>query len=156
MNRTIYDLIGLAAGVCFILALKGLSHPKTARRGNLIGALGATVATLVLFVYNAPLNNLGWILGALAVGLAIGVPAARKVQMTQMPQLVALFNGVGGGAAALVAIVEYLNLGAEATTAEVIFTVFTVVVGCVSFIGSIITFMKLQELMTTRPVVFPG
>ena len=156
MNRTMYDLIGLAAGVCFILALKGLSHPKTARRGNLIGALGATIATLVLFVYNAPLNNLGWILGALAVGLIIGVPAARKVQMTQMPQLVALFNGVGGGAAALVAIVEYLNLGAEATTAEVIFTVFTVVVGCVSFSGSIITFMKLQELMTTRPVVFPG
>jgi NAD(P) transhydrogenase subunit beta len=167
MSSTLYDLIGLAAGVCFILALKGLSHPKTARRGNLIGALGATIATLVVFVYVTPprdgsaahalpLHNFGWILGAVAVGLAIGVPAARKVQMTQMPQLVALFNGVGGGAAALVAIVEYLNLGAEATTAEVIFTVFTVVVGCVSFSGSIITFMKLQELMTTRPVVFPG
>jgi NAD(P) transhydrogenase subunit beta len=73
-----------------------------------------------------------------------------------MPQLVALFNGVGGGAAALVAIVEYLDLGSDATTAQVIFTVFTVVVGCVSFSGSIITFLKLQELMTTRPVVFPG
>jgi NAD(P) transhydrogenase subunit beta len=167
MSSTLYDLIGLAAGVCFILALKGLSHPKTARRGNLIGALGATIATLVVFVYVTPprdgsaahalpLHNFGWILGAVAVGLAIGVPAARKVQMTQMPQLVALFNGVGGGAAALVAIVEYLNLGSDATTAEVIFTVFTVVVGCVSFSGSIITFMKLQELMTTRPVVFPG
>ena len=167
MSSALYDLIGLAAGVCFILALKGLSHPKTARRGNLIGAFGATVATLVVFLYVTkpadgtpahvlPLHNLGWILGAIAVGLAIGVPAARKVQMTQMPQLVALFNGVGGGAAALVAIVEYLNLGAEATKAEVIFTVFTVVVGCVSFSGSIITFMKLQELMTTRPVVFPG
>ena len=167
MSSALYDLIGLAAGVCFILALKGLSHPKTARRGNLIGALGATVATLVVFLYvtkpadgtpahSLPLHNLGWILGAIAVGLAIGVPAARKVQMTQMPQLVALFNGVGGGAAALVAIVEYLNLGAEATKAEVIFTVFTVVVGCISFSGSIITFMKLQELMTTRPVVFPG
>jgi NAD(P) transhydrogenase subunit beta len=142
MNRTMYDLIGLAAGVCFILALKGLSHPKTARRGNLIGAFGATLATLVVFAYKAPLH--------------IGVPAARKVQMTQMPQLVALFNGVGGGAAALVAIVEYLALGSNATTAVVIFTVFTVVVGCVSFSGSIITFMKLQELMTTRPVVFPG
>ena len=167
MSSALYDLIGLAAGVCFILALKGLSHPKTARRGNLIGAFGATVATLVVFLYvtpprdgspahSLPLHNLGWILGAIAVGLAIGVPAARKVQMTQMPQLVALFNGVGGGAAALVAIVEYLNLGSDATTAEVIFTVFTVVVGCVSFSGSIITFMKLQELMTTRPVVFPG
>jgi len=167
MSSALYDVIGLAAGVCFILALKGLSHPKTARRGNLIGALGATIATLVVFVYvtpprdgsaahSLPLHNFGWILGAVAVGLAIGVPAARKVQMTQMPQLVALFNGVGGGAAALVAIVEYLNLGSDATTAEVIFTVFTVVVGCVSFSGSIITFMKLQELMTTRPVVFPG
>jgi NAD(P) transhydrogenase subunit beta len=99
---------------------------------------------------------MGWILGALAVGLVVGVPAARKVQMTNMPQLVALFNGVGGGAAALVAIVEYLDLGSDATTAQVIFTVFTVVVGCVSFSGSIITFLKLQELMTTRPVVFPG
>ena len=161
MSRTLYDLIGLAAGVAFILALKGLSHPKTARRGNMIGAFGATLATLVVFFYanpgsTLPLNNLGWILGAMAVGLAVGVPAARKVEMTQMPQLVALFNGVGGGAAALVAIVEYLHLGNGATKAEVIFTVFTVIVGCVSFSGSIITFMKLQELMTTRPVIFPA
>ncbi|MDA2962583.1 MAG: NAD(P)(+) transhydrogenase (Re/Si-specific) subunit beta [Actinomycetota bacterium] len=161
MSRTLYDLIGLAAGIAFILALKGLSHPKTARRGNLIGAFGATLATLVVFFYvspesSLPLNNLGWILGAIFIGLVIGVPAARKVQMTQMPQLVALFNGVGGGAAALVAIVEYLHLGTKATTAEVIFTVFTVIVGCVSFSGSIITFMKLQELMTTRPVIFPA
>jgi len=166
MSRTLYDLIGLAAGVAFILALKGLSHPKTARRGNLIGAFGATLATVVVFFFVAgpktgvahalPLNHLGWILGAMAVGLAVGVPAARKVEMTQMPQLVALFNGVGGGAAALVAIVEYLHLGSGATKAEVIFTVFTVIVGCVSFSGSIITFMKLQELMTTRPVIFPA
>ena len=166
MSRTLYDLIGLGAGVAFILALKGLSHPKTARRGNLIGAFGATLATIVVFFFVVapktgsahalPLHHLGWILGAMAVGLAIGVPAARKVQMTQMPQLVALFNGVGGGAAALVAIVEYLHLGADATTAEVIFTVFTVIVGCISFSGSIITFMKLQELMTTRPVIFPA
>lgn len=166
MSRTLYDLIGLGAGVAFILALKGLSHPKTARRGNMIGAFGATLATIVVFFFVVapktgsahalPLHHLGWILGAMAVGLAIGVPAARKVQMTQMPQLVALFNGVGGGAAALVAIVEYLHLGADATTAEVIFTVFTVIVGCISFSGSIITFMKLQELMTTRPVIFPA
>jgi NAD(P) transhydrogenase subunit beta len=161
MSRTIYDLIGLSAGVMFILALKGLSHPRTARRGNLLGALGATVATVAVFFYagkegTLPLNNLGWILGAIAFGVIVGVPAARRVQMTAMPQLVALFNGVGGGAAALVAIVEYLKLGDTATTAEVIATVFTVLVGCTSFSGSIITFLKLQELMTTRPVVFPG
>ena len=145
----------------FILALKGLSHPRTARRGNLLGALGATVATVAVFFYagkegSLPLNNLGWIVGAIAFGVIVGVPAARRVQMTAMPQLVALFNGVGGGAAALVAIVEYLKLGNSATTAEVIATVFTVLVGCTSFSGSIVTFLKLQELMTTRPMVFPG
>jgi NAD(P) transhydrogenase subunit beta len=156
MSDFIYDLIGLAAGVLFIMALKGLSHPKTARRGNLLGAAGATIAIVMVFFHLEEINNLWWILGALTFGLAVGVPAARKVEMTNMPQLVALFNGVGGGAAALVAIVEYLKLGSAATTAEVIFTVFTVVVGCVSFSGSIITFLKLQELMTTRPVVFPG
>jgi NAD(P) transhydrogenase subunit beta len=156
VSNFIYDLIGLGAGVLFILALKGLSHPKTARRGNLLGAAGATVAIVMVFFNLGEIKNLWWILGALGFGLAVGVPAARKVQMTNMPQLVALFNGVGGGAAALVAIVEYLHLGDKATTAEVIFTVFTVVVGCISFSGSIITFLKLQELMTTRPVVFPG
>jgi NAD(P) transhydrogenase subunit beta len=152
----IFNLIGLTAGVLFILALKGLSHPKTARRGNLLGALGATVAIVLVFFQLEEIENLWWILGAIAFGLAVGVPAARKVQMTNMPQLVALFNGVGGGAAALVAIVEYLKHGTEMSLAFLIFTVFTVIVGCVSFSGSIITFMKLQELMTTRPVVFPG
>ena len=168
MSRDLYDLIGLAAAACFILALKGLSHPRTARRGNLIGALGAGIATLVVFFYagegsSLPLKHLPEILIAIALGLLIGVPAARKVQLTQMPQLVALFNGVGGGAAALVAIVEYLKLGGDAAKSGtdisipiLIATVFTVIVGTVSFTGSIVTFLKLQELMTTRPVVFPG
>ncbi|MFM7948893.1 MAG: NAD(P)(+) transhydrogenase (Re/Si-specific) subunit beta [Actinomycetales bacterium] len=157
MSAFIYDLIGLFAGVCFILSLKGLSHPSTARRGNLLGALGATIATLLVFFRSENEGrNLLWILGAIAFGVVIGVPAARKVQMTAMPQLVALFNGVGGGAAALVAIVEYLKLGESASTPEVIATVFTVIVGCISFSGSIITFLKLQELMTTAPVIFPG
>ena len=97
MSSFVYDLIGLSAGICFILALKGLSSPKSARRGNLIGALGATIATVVIFFYampdkdgnatSLPINNLGWILGAMAVGTLVGVPAAKKVQMTQMPQL---------------------------------------------------------------------
>ncbi|GBL25232.1 NAD(P) transhydrogenase subunit beta [Candidatus Planktophila sp.] len=142
----------------FHSCLKGLSSPKSARRGNLIGALGATVATVIVFFYandGKALHNQNLILAAIAFGVIVGVPAARKVQMTQMPQLVALFNGVGGGAAALVAIVEYLKLGSDATTPVVVATVFTVIVGCVSFSGSIITFLKLQELMTTRPVIFP-
>ena len=156
MKDLIFSLIGLTAGVLFILALKGLSHPKTARRGNLLGALGATVAIILVFFQLEEIENLWWIIGAIAFGLAVGVPAARKVQMTNMPQLVALFNGVGGGAAALVAIVEYLKHSEDMTVAFLIFTVFTVIVGCVSFSGSIVTFLKLQELMTTRPVVFPG
>ena len=156
MKDLIFSLIGLTAGVLFILALKGLSHPKTARRGNLLGALGATIAIGLVFFELEEIENLWWIIGAIAFGLVVGVPAARKVQMTNMPQLVALFNGVGGGAAALVAIVEYLKHSEDMTVAFLIFTVFTVIVGCVSFSGSIVTFLKLQELMTTRPVVFPG
>ena len=123
----------------------------------MIGAIGAFVATdLVFFSPGMTHNHKWWILGAILFGVLVGVPAARKIQMTQMPQLVALFNGVGGGAAALVAIVEYLKLGATATTAELLATVFTVIVGCISFSGSIVTFLKLQEIMTTRPVIFPG
>ena len=156
MNSNLYALIGLVVAVCFIMALKGLSAPKSARRGNLIGAFGATVATLsVFFAPGAQHHNTLAIIIAVAFGVIVGVPAARKVQMTQMPQLVALFNGVGGGAAALVSIVEYLSPH-EKNTAATIATVFTVVVGSISFSGSVITFLKLQEIMTTRPVVFPG
>ena len=110
MSRNLYDLLGLLSSVAFILALKGLSSPKGARRGNLIGAAGAGIATFIVFFYKPEgegLKNLPLILVALLIGVAFGVPAARLVQMTQMPQMVALFNGVGGGAAALVAIVEY-------------------------------------------------
>jgi NAD(P) transhydrogenase subunit beta len=161
MSRTLYDLLGLLAAILFIMALKGLSSPKSARRGNLLGALGALIATVAVFFYadpeySLPLENLEWILGAIAIGVIVAVPAARKVQMTQMPQMVALFNGVGGGAAALVAIVEYIKLGETAGFATVLATVFTVIVGCVSFSGSIVTFLKLQELMTTRPVILPA
>jgi NAD(P) transhydrogenase subunit beta len=158
MNSNLYALIGLIVAISFIMALKGLSAPKTARRGNLIGAVGATVATIIVFFDPAieERNNTLLIIGAIAFGVIVGVPAARRIQMTQMPQLVALFNGVGGGAAALVSIVEYLHLGDDASTGEVLATVFTVLVGSVSFSGSIVTFLKLQELMTTRPVVFPG
>ncbi len=145
-------LLYLLAAVCFILALKGLSSPKTARRGNLIGAAGALVAVVTVFL-SSRLENIPWILGAIAVGSAIAAPVARRVQMTQMPQLVALFNGVGGGAAALVALLE---LGHAEEPWVRVAIVFTLLVGAVSFSGSLVTFAKLQELMTTRPVVFRG
>ena len=145
-------LLYLAAAVFFILALKGLNSPRTARQGNLLGAFGALVAVITVFL-SARLDNVPWILGAIAVGTAVAAPVARRVQMTQMPQLVALFNGVGGGAAALVALLELGHAGEAWVRLAV---VFTLLVGAVSFAGSAITFAKLQELMTTRPIVFPG
>ena len=152
MSRNASDLAYLVAAVCFILALKGLSGPKTARYGNWIGAAGAVLAVVIVFLAE-DLDHLGLILVTIAVGSTIGAVAARRVAMTAMPQLVALFNGVGGGAAAIVAGIE---LGSVDGTVEVLAALFTLVVGSVSFAGSMVTFLKLQELMTTRPVLFPG
>jgi len=152
-------LAELLAAVLFILALKGLSSPKTARRGNLLGAGGAAIATAVVFFYGqeyygGPVKHLPQILIAIAIGSIIGWVAARRVQMTQMPQMVALFNGVGGGAAAVISVIEYLSVHSESVTILTA-TIFTVVVGSVSFTGSLLTYAKLQELMTSRPVVIP-
>ncbi len=155
MSESVVQLINLLAAVLFIFALKGLSSPKSARNGNLLGALGALIATVLLFFSGIPLHNLALIIGAIVVGSLVGAISARKVQMTQMPQLVALFNGVGGGAAALISVVEYLESGTDAKIALAA-TVFTVVIGSISFSGSLVTFLKLQELMTTRPVIIPG
>ncbi|MGZ4615545.1 MAG: NAD(P)(+) transhydrogenase (Re/Si-specific) subunit beta [Actinomycetes bacterium] len=151
------QLVFLLCAVCFILALKGLSGPRTARSGNLVGAAGAVVACLVPFVW-LDLRHVWLIVAAIAVGSAVGAVGARRVQMTQMPQMVALFNGVGGGAAALVALLELHETGSAAGVGwfTLAATAFTIVVGSVSFAGSVITFAKLQELMTSRPVVFPG
>lgn len=146
------SLLYLLAAVLFILALMGLNSPRTARRGNLVGAAGAVLGVATVFL-SARLDNIPWILGAIAVGSAVAAPVARRVKMTQMPQLVAAFNGVGGGAAALVALLELAHT-ADAWVRLAI--VFTLLVGAVSFAGSAVTFAKLQELMTTRPVVFPG
>ena len=155
MTSTWSQFANLIAAVLFILALKGLSSPKTARNGNLLGAAGAVLATVVLFFSGIKLSNLLLIIAAILVGSAIGGISARRVKMTQMPQLVALFNGVGGGAAALISVVEYLEAGSDDTFA-LIATVFTVIIGSVSFSGSIVTFLKLHELMTSRPVIIPA
>ncbi|WBQ04854.1 NAD(P)(+) transhydrogenase (Re/Si-specific) subunit beta [Kribbella sp. CA-293567] len=144
----------LISAVCFIVALKALSSPKSARTGNLIGAAGATLAVIITFAAYKP-DHLAAILVALVIGTVAGVVGSRRVQMTHMPQLVALFNGVGGGAAALVALME-LGEVHDGETIAAIATAFTVLVGAISFSGSIVTFAKLQELMTSRPVTFPG
>jgi NAD(P) transhydrogenase subunit beta len=160
------QLVFLACAVCFILALKGLSGPKTARTGNLIGAAAAVVACAVPFFYKPDgvehLHHVPLILGAIVIGTVGGVFGAQRVQMTQMPQMVALFNGVGGGAAALVALlelhekVELVEAGVDVNWFVLAATAFTVFVGSVSFAGSVVTFAKLQELMTSAPVTFPG
>ncbi len=154
------QLVFLACGVCFILALKGLSGPKTARNGNLLGAAAAVVACVVPFFWtDLHLKHVPLIIIAIAIGTIGGVYGARTVQMTQMPQMVALFNGVGGGAAALVALLELhdvVEAGGDTPWFNLAATAFTIAVGSISFAGSIVTFAKLQDLMTSRPVVFPA
>lgn len=152
LDPTWTALLYLVAAVCFILALRGLASPRSARRGNLIGAAGALIAVVTVFL-STELDNIPWILAAMAIGSLIAAPISRRVKMTQMPQLVAAFNGVGGGAAALVALLELSHNDDPWVRLAI---VFTLVVGAISFAGSAITFAKLQELMTTRPVLFPG
>jgi NAD(P) transhydrogenase subunit beta len=159
-RATATDLVYLVAFVGFILALKGLSSPRRARLGNLVGAAGMIVAVAWTFslpnVYGTT-RNLVLIVVAVVVGTVIGVPAARLVKMTAMPQMVAIFNGVGGGAAALVSITEFIAFpNRHIALYKIGEVLFGVVVGSVSFAGSALAFAKLQELMTGRPVTYPG
>ncbi len=156
MSRTDWiSLSYLAAAVCFIVALQGLSSPRTARAGNLLGAAGVLLAVAMTFLQPG-LRNLELIGAGVAFGTVIGVPAARQVRMTAMPQMVAVFNGVGGAAAALVALAEFGQTGGHGSAGELAAVVFSSAVGAVSFTGSALTFVKLQELMTGRPVLYPG
>jgi H+-translocating NAD(P) transhydrogenase subunit beta len=150
----VIELIYLLCAVTFIVALKALSSPRWARHGNLIGAAGMVVAIGTTFALPG-LHRIWLIVVGIVVGTAIAVPAARMVKMTAIPQMVAAFNGVGGGAAALVSLAEIDHAGGDAgvgTAAAVLFSVF---IGAVSFTGSAVTFAKLQELMTGRPIVLP-
>ena len=142
----------------FIYGLMGLTGPRTAVRGNRIAAVGMAIAIIATLLIPG-MGNWGLIILGVAIGTAIGVPAARTVKMTQMPQMVALFNGVGGGAVALIAWVEFRSTGgyADAPTYVAIFSLFGAIVGSVSFWGSNIAFAKLQEILPGRPItVGPG
>jgi H+-translocating NAD(P) transhydrogenase subunit beta len=158
--NTWIDLVYLLAAIGFILALKGLSSPKQARNGNLLGAGAAALAVGFTFAYpqvRAHSLNLILTLVAMAVGATIAVRAARTVKMTAMPQMVAIFNGVGGGAAALISIVVFvIDAPAKPAVYRIAEVLFGVLVGCVSFSGSAIAFAKLQELMTGRPITYPA
>jgi NAD(P) transhydrogenase subunit beta len=137
----------------FIYGLSGLTGPKTAVRGNRIAAVGMAIAVIATLLV-PDVNNIVLIILGVAIGTAVGVPAARQVKMTQMPQMVALFNGVGGGAVALIAWVEFRESGgfAHVPTYVAIFSCFAAIIGSVSFWGSNIAFAKLQELIDGKPV----
>ena len=159
-RETLIDLLYLFSATTFLFALKGLGSPKNARRGNLIAAGGmlvAIVATFFKYVDGHPLHHVGLILLGIFIGTVVAVPVARFVKMTAMPQLVAIFNGVGGGAAALVSITEFVHIKSTHPATYVTLEVLLgVLIGTVSFSGSSIAFAKLQELMTGRPVTYPG
>jgi NAD(P) transhydrogenase subunit beta len=159
-RETLIDLLYLFSATTFLVALKGLGSPKHARRGNMVAAFGmlvAIVATFFKYVDGHPLHHIDLILLAMLIGALVAVPTARFVEMTAMPQLVAIFNGVGGGAASLVSITEFVHIKATNPATYVTLEVLLgVLIGTVSFSGSAIAFAKLQELMTGRPVTYPG
>src|SRR5881227_1647110 len=157
MGRVATDFAYLATIVAFILALKFLSSPATARRGNWIGAVGMLVAIVVTFAQHAVVSY--WeILVGMAIGGSFGAVAARRVKMTAMPQMVALFNGVGGGAAALISLAEFHNLAPVPGSLKTDISasiMLSAIIGSISFAGSMIAFAKLQELIRGRPIVYP-
>ena len=162
MSRTtLIDLLYLVAATTFLIALKGLGSPKRARIGNIVAAIGMAVAIGATFFYQDAegkgLAHINLMVLGMVIGTIVAVPAARFVQMTAMPQLVAIFNGVGGGAAALVAITEFMHIKNEQPPTYVVLEVLLgVLIGTVSFSGSAIAYAKLQELMTGRPITYPG
>jgi NAD(P) transhydrogenase subunit beta len=142
----------------FIFGLMRGTHPRTAKQGNLIAAVGMAIAVVTTLLLDG-VGNWGVIFGALAVGTAVGVVASLRVQMTEMPQMVALYNGVGGGAVALIAWSEFrhgLDLGGDFPLDGFIPILFAAVVGSISFWGSNIAFAKLQDLIPTKPIAVPG
>jgi NAD(P) transhydrogenase subunit beta len=152
------QLIDLLAIIAFVVGLKRLSHPATARSGNTIAAAGM-LAAVAATLWDRSVVSYWAIAVAIVIGSVIGVLSARAVKMTAMPQMVALFNGVGGGGAGLIALAEYHRLAPEAGRAPLAQTIaigLSLVIGCISFAGSLIAFAKLQELIGGRPVTYPA
>jgi H+-translocating NAD(P) transhydrogenase subunit beta len=152
------NLAYVAAAVLFVLGMRDLSSPRTARRGNWVAALGMVVAVVFTLTLK-DVDRYLFVLSAIAVGVAIGIPLARRVRMTAMPQMVAILNGLGGGAAALVAAAEFHRIDVAELSPDVdtlLAILASALLGPLTFSGSIVAFAKLQELMPGRPVVFPG
>jgi len=151
-------LLYLAAGVLFILGLRGLGSPRTARRGNLVAAIGMLLAIVVTVaaIIDEPGVVWGTIIAGLIVGGGIGAYLALRVQMTAMPQLVAAFNGFGGGASALVASAAVVATDGVFSTETSVTVALSIAIGVVTFSGSFVAYAKLQGLITGRPVGLPG
>ena len=145
----------LAASILFIIGIKRLSHPKTAQNGNFLAALGMLIAILAT-VSTETLINLELIIIGIIIGSIVGATFAVKVEMTQMPQMVAIFNGFGGGASALVAAAEFLNPSKPLVNFDMGTIMFSVFVGALTLTGSFIAFGKLQGFISGKPITFPG
>src|SRR5215831_7964866 len=158
MSTNLANLLYLIPIVCFILALRFLSNPAHARRGNQIGAFGMIVAVVVTWIKVGSTN--WWAIAlAMLIGGGSGAVAARRVKMTAMPQMVALFNGVGGGAAALIALAELHRILPEPGRPKIDIATaiaLSALIGAISFAGSMVAFAKLQELVRGRPITYPG
>jgi H+-translocating NAD(P) transhydrogenase subunit beta len=150
----------IVAFALFILGLRGLTGPRSAVRGNLVAAVGMAIAFIATLLHRGVFHGstTPWLIAlGLVLGVAVGVPAARRVRMTAMPQMVALFNGVGGGAVALIAWVEYRHhYGGGFPLKAEIPSLLAAIIGSVSFWGSNIAFAKLQEILPGRPLKLPG
>jgi NAD(P) transhydrogenase subunit beta len=158
VSTKLSDLLYLIPIVTFILALRFLSNPAHARRGNQIGAVGMLVAIVVTWVKAGGGSWWALVIG-MAIGGGFGAVAARKVKMTAMPQMVALFNGVGGGAAALIALAELHRILPEPGRPHIdtlVAIALSGLIGAISFAGSMVAFAKLQELIGGRPITYPG
>ncbi|MBN2011952.1 NAD(P)(+) transhydrogenase (Re/Si-specific) subunit beta [candidate division KSB1 bacterium] len=149
----IIKIVYLIAAILFILGLKKLSSPKTARQGNQLAMLGMFLA-VVMTAFK--IINPVWVLVGLVIGAAVGAISAKKVQMTAMPQMVAIFNGFGGGASTLVAFSEYTSITGEAKIDFYITVVLSILIGTVTFFGSLIAYLKLDGTMKGVPITYAG
>jgi NAD(P) transhydrogenase subunit beta len=152
------QILYLIAAVLFIVGLKRLNHPATARQGNTISGAGMVLA-IVVTLFDRAILGFGVIMAGTAVGTALGLSAAYAVRMTAMPQMVAVLNGFGGGASMVVGSAEFLKawqIGNTITTPTGAVMQLSLVIGAVTFSGSMIAYAKLQELMSGRPITYPG
>jgi H+-translocating NAD(P) transhydrogenase subunit beta len=159
-RQNFIDALYIVAFALFIYGMSGLTGPRTAVRGNLIAAGGMVIAVVATLLTPGVWDGSGtpvFIIVGLAIGTAIGIPAALKVRMTAMPQMVALFNGVGGGAVAIIAWIEFRHhFGGDWALKVEIPSLFAAIIGSISFWGSNIAFGKLQEILPGRPIKLPG